>query len=63
MSSTLKFEKVNTKPTVIAPNTLYFVKNGAGFDQYLSDSTGSNLIPMNVTDDIDPFLLMGVTNG
>lgn len=63
MSNTLKFEKVNAKPAVIAPNTLYFVKNGAGFDQYLSDSTGNNLIPMNVTDDIEPFLLMGVTNG
>lgn len=63
MSTTLKFEKVNAKPAVIAPNTLYFVRNGFGFDQYLSDSAGTKLIPMNAADEVDPFLLMGVTNG
>ncbi len=63
MSQTLKFQKVNTKPTVIEPDTLYFVKNGPGFDQYLSNAAGTELVPMNLADDIDPFLLMGVTNG
>lgn len=63
MAHPLKFKKVNAKPATPDPDTLYMVKNGAGFDLYVSDSAGTKLYPTNTQDEIEPFLLMGVSNG
>lgn len=38
----MRFEKVvGSLPPTLAPNTLYAVRTGAGFDLYVSDATGS----------------------
>ena len=66
--STLKIEnRVGSLPATITANTLYAVKVGSGFDLYVSDSTGSSALPLNVVaaenNDLEPFLTMGVSHG
>jgi hypothetical protein len=40
--ATLRVDKVvSTLPGVLTPSTVYAVRTGAGFDLYISDSTGS----------------------
>jgi hypothetical protein len=38
---------INSLPSTLAPNTVYFVKNGANFDLYMSTKDGSSAIPLN----------------
>ena len=40
--ATVRFEKVvSSLPDPLEANTIYLVRVGAGFDQYVSDSTGT----------------------
>jgi len=46
--ATLRFSKVvSSLPGVLYPDTLYLVRTGAGFDLYVSDTTGSIAYPVN----------------
>jgi len=46
--ATLRFAKVVASlPATLAPDTLYLVRTGAGFDLYVSDATGSIAYPVN----------------
>jgi hypothetical protein len=46
--ATLRFAKVvSSLPVTLAPDTLYLVRTGAGFDLYVSDTTGSIAYPVN----------------
>ena len=47
--STIRFAKVVAAlPATLAPNTLYMVRVGSGFDLYVSDATGSVAHPINI---------------
>lgn len=59
----MKIEKVTALPDPLTPNTQYWVRNGDGFDLYLSNSAGTVAYPLNqpvVESGVDQFLLMGV---
>lgn len=60
----IRFEKRSSGlPSTLTPNTLYFVKTGASTaDAYLSDNTGTTTVKVGGSDEIDPFLLMGVAH-
>jgi hypothetical protein len=46
--ATLRFAKVvSNLPGTLAPDTLYLVRTGSGFDLYVSDATGSIAYPVN----------------
>jgi hypothetical protein len=46
----VRFEKVvSTLPETLTPDTLYMVRVGAGFDFYVSDSTGAVAHALNAT--------------
>ena len=49
--SELRNEKyVNSLPGVLIANTIYYVKNGAGFDMYLTNNSGTIITyPLNTT--------------
>lgn len=34
-------------PAVLAPDTVYYVRTGDGFDMYVSDATGAAAHPLN----------------
>lgn len=41
------FKVISSVPTQVDPNTLYFVRVGAGFDLYCSDTTGGIAFKIN----------------
>ncbi len=62
--SMIEFEKVTQLPGVLKPNAVYFVASGTGFDLYVVNDAGTEAKAMNQADTgLDPFLLMGVSNG
>ena len=48
--SELRNEKyVNSLPGVLIANTIYYVKNGAGFDVYITNNSGTIIAyPLNI---------------
>ncbi|WP_394424747.1 hypothetical protein [Vreelandella stevensii] len=38
---------VASLPDVLAPDTVYYVRTGEGFDLYVSDATGAAAHPLN----------------
>ena len=46
----LRIEKyVNNLPSVLIANTIYYVKNGAGFDVYITNNSGTIIAyPLNL---------------
>lgn len=64
--SFIRFEKRSSAlPETLTSNTLYFVKTSpTTADMYMSDNTGSTAVKVGGggSDEIDPFLLMGVTH-
>ena len=61
--STVKFSKrIDALPTTLTPNTLYFIKKGNRVQTYMSDSQGTEALPVGGSSEqsIEPFLLMGV---
>ena len=48
--SELRNEKyVNSLPSVLIANTIYYVKNGAGFDVYITNNSGTIIAyPLNI---------------
>ena len=48
--SELRSEKyVNSLPSVLIANTIYYVKNGAGFDVYITNNSGTIIAyPLNI---------------
>ena len=47
----LRSEKyVNSLPSVLIANTIYYVKNGAGFDVYITNNSGTIIAyPLNTS--------------
>lgn len=47
----LRNEKyVNSLPSILVANTIYYVKNGAGFDVYITNNSGTIIAyPLNLT--------------
>lgn len=41
---------VSALPAELEPDTIYFVRTGAGFDIYVSDTTGSAAHPLNAAE-------------
>jgi hypothetical protein len=58
----LRIEKVAALPSILTPDTLYFVKVGSTITSYLTDHTGTTAYPTSAasSNDVHPFLLMGV---
>jgi len=62
----LRIEKVLTQlPTTLTANTIYFLKlTGGTVEMYITDKTGTaSYLTGGGNVNMDPFLLMGVTNG
>lgn len=45
--ASIKFEKVEALPATLTLNTCYMVKNGQGFDLFVSDALGETAVPIN----------------
>ena len=64
MTDLFKTSKViSALPSVIEPNTTYWVRTGLGFDLYLSDSTGSTVHKINGTPPYIPVPYNFTVNG
>ena len=67
-AKTLSFQKVTAIPSVIAPDTVYFVlEAGKPVSLFVSNEAGDTLHPVgnssSGSSELDPFLLMGAFNG
>ncbi len=64
MANILAFEKVTALPGTLTPSTVYLLKNGTGFDLYISDSTGAATVPLNIpTSTPQPSYINSITAG
>jgi len=67
--ATLRIEKVlNSLPSALTGNTLYFVLlNNGSIQQYITDASGNTAHltsgSSSSLNSVDPFLLMGVSSG
>lgn len=66
--SKMRIEKVLAVPPTPTPDTLYLVLSGGVASAHLSNHAGDTVYPLTSGggsggDDVDPFLLMGATNG
>lgn len=53
----LQHKVVSTLPVLLQPNSIYYVRNGTGFDQYITNSSGIIVAyPENIT-------ILGQTTG
>lgn len=48
MANILNFEKVTALPATYIASTLYMVRNGAGFDLYVSSADGATVYDLNL---------------
>lgn len=57
----IKFGKfLGSLPTVLQPDTVYYVLVDGVCTQYVSNSDGTKAFPVESSTELDPFLLMGV---
>ena len=64
MATSIKFSKVNSLPSTLAPNTMYMVAVGSSVKLYVSNDSGTKALPvLGATPEIEPFLLLGANSG